>query len=102
MDLHVRVVSQHPPGGRCTIYAGYAEVLAACLDARTGVVISTERDAHGSGFPSLLVNGLSIQPADGVILMPADLCAMLAEAGQDEKALAWPARPRPWSRPWNA
>lgn len=28
MDLHVRVVSQHPPGGRCTLYAGYAEVLA--------------------------------------------------------------------------
>lgn len=88
MDLHVRVVSQHPPGGRCTLYAGYADVLAAYLGARADVVISTERDAHGSGFPSLLVNGLSVQPADGVILMPADLCAMLAAAGLDEKALA--------------
>lgn len=88
MDLQVRVVSQHPPGGRCALYAGYAEVLAAYLDARTEVVISTERDAHGSGFPSLLVNGLPVQPADGVILMPADLCAMLAKAGQDEKSLA--------------
>ena len=88
MDLHVRVVSQHPPGGRCSLYAGYADVLAAHLNAQTDVVITTERDAHGSGFPSLLVNGVSAQPADGVILMPADLCALLATAGQDEAALA--------------
>ena len=86
MNLEIRVVSQQPPGGRCTLYAGYAEVLAAYLDARIDVVFSTERDAHGSGFPSLLVNGLPAQPADGVILMPADLCAMLA-AGQDETIL---------------
>jgi cystathionine gamma-synthase len=88
MDLHVRVVSQHPPGGRCTLYAGYAEILAARLDARTEVVFSTERDAHGSGFPSLLLNGIPAQPADGVILMPADLCAALAAGGQDEAVLA--------------
>lgn len=88
MDLHVRVVSQHPPGGRCTLYAGYAEVLAAWLDAQAEVVFSAERDAHGSGFPSLLVNGVAVQPADGVILVPADLCAMLAGTGLDEKVLA--------------
>jgi len=88
MVLHIRVVSQHPPGGRCTLYTGYAEVLAAYMDARTEVVFSTERDAHGSGFPSLLVNGQAIQPADGVILMPADLCVVLAAAGLDETTLA--------------
>jgi cystathionine gamma-synthase len=88
MDLHVRVVSQRPPGGRCTLYAAYAAVLNACVDARVEVAISTERDAHGSGFPSMLVNGLPVQPADGVILMPADLCAILATTGLDEKALA--------------
>ncbi|OZA29911.1 MAG: hypothetical protein B7X91_00270 [Hydrogenophilales bacterium 17-64-11] len=88
MDLQVRVVSQHPPGGRCTLYAGYAEVLAARLGVQTEVVFSTERDAHGMGFPSLLVNDLAIQPADGVILMPADLCAILAAAGLDEEILA--------------
>ena len=88
MDLHVRVLSQHPPGGRCKLYAGYAEVLAANLAARTEVVFSAERDAHGAGFPSLLVNGVAVQPADGVILMPADLCATLAAAGVDKRALA--------------
>jgi len=81
MNLYVRVVSRHPPGGRCTLYADYAEVLAAYLDARTEIVLSTERDAHGSGFPSLLVNGLPVQPGDGVILMPADLCALLSGSG---------------------
>jgi cystathionine gamma-synthase len=86
MNLEIRVISQHPPGGRCTLYAGYAEVLATHLGARIEVEYSTERDAHGSGFPSLLVNGLPAQPADGVILMPADLCAMLA-AGRDETIL---------------
>jgi cystathionine gamma-synthase len=88
MALHIRVVSQHPPGGRCTLYAGYAEVLVARLGAQTEVVFSTERDAHGSGFPSLLVNGQAIQPADGVILMPVDLCAVLAAAGLDDATLA--------------
>jgi cystathionine gamma-synthase len=63
-------------------------VLAGHVDAQTEVVISSERDAHGSGFPSLLVNGCPIRPADGVILMPADLCAALAAAGLDQAALA--------------
>jgi hypothetical protein len=34
------------------------------------------------------VNGQAIQPADGVILMPADLCAVLAAAGLDDTTLA--------------
>ena len=88
MLLDIRVISQQPPGGRCSLYAGYAEVLAAHLGADTEVVFSAARDAHGAGFPSLLLNGLPVQPADGVILMPADLCAALAAAGQDEAILA--------------
>lgn len=88
MALHIRVVSQHPPGGRCTLYAAYADVLAAHVDARKEVVFSTERDAHGSGFPAMLVNGQAIQPADGVILMPVDLCVVLKAAGLDDAILA--------------
>jgi cystathionine gamma-synthase len=88
MALHIQVISQAPPGGRCSLYAGYAKVLATHLDVQTEVVFSAERDAHGSGFPSLLVNGCPVQPADGVILAPADLCAVLAAAGLDEAALA--------------
>lgn len=87
MILDVRVISQKPPGGRCALYAGYADVLAAHLAARTVVVFSAERDAHGAGFPSLRVNGDALQPADGVILMPADLCGRLAALGVDEGVL---------------
>lgn len=36
--------SRIPAGGRCTFYAGYAELRAAYLDARTEVMISAERD----------------------------------------------------------
>lgn len=32
MNLEICVVSQHPPGGRCTLYAGYAEALEAPLE----------------------------------------------------------------------
>lgn len=88
MELQVRVISQNPPGGRCGLYAAYAEVVAAHLGAATEVVFSAERDAHGAGFPSLLLNGRPVQPADGVILMPDDLCAALAAAGQEATALA--------------
>ncbi|MBT9541045.1 hypothetical protein [Thiobacillus sp.] len=66
----------------------FAEVLAAHLDTRTEVVVTSERGAHGSGFPSLWLNGLPVQPADGVILTPADVCAALAVAGQNEATLA--------------
>ncbi|MHB1354202.1 MAG: hypothetical protein ACYC5S_07745 [Thiobacillus sp.] len=87
MDIEVCVISQRPAGGRCALYAGYADVLAMHLTARTEVVFSTRRDAHGAGFPSLLMNGRAVQPADGVILMPADLCARLAALGVAEAVL---------------
>lgn len=86
--LQVRVISQQPPGGRCALYAGYAEALAEALGAQTEVVFSAERGAHGAGFPSLLINGVTIQPEDGAILMPADLRASLVAAGCDGDRLA--------------
>lgn len=81
MTLLVQVISQHPPGGRCTLYAAYAEVLARHLDADARVVVSKQRDAHGDGYPSLWLNGAALQPNDGVILMPADLLAGLQSHG---------------------
>mgnify|MGYP001104473004 FL=1 len=88
MSVHVRVISQHPPGGRCSLYAAYAEVLAAHLDTCTEVVTTTGRDAHGSGFPSLWLNGSPVQLADGVIPMSGDVCAALVVAVQNEATLA--------------
>lgn len=88
MNVHVRVISQHPPGGRCTLYAGYADVLERHLKTQAELVFSDRRDAHGEGFPSLWLNGVPIQPGDGVILMPPDVLAGLADHGVPEEDMA--------------
>jgi cystathionine gamma-synthase len=77
MTIHIRVISQQPPGGRCTLYAGYAEVMARHLGARVVMEYSEHRDAHNFGFPSLLINDLPVVPADRVMLMPGDIVAEL-------------------------
>lgn len=83
----MRIISQKPPGGRCTLYTGYAGVLERHLKAHAELVFSDRRDAHGDGFPSLWLNGNVIQPEDGVILMPADILAGLAAEGVPEEAM---------------
>lgn len=85
--MEVRVISQQPPGGRCTLYAGYAEVLRRHLAARAELIFSQTRASHGEGFPSLWLDGAAVQPEDGVILMPSDILAALAEHGLPEDAM---------------
>ena len=87
MPEPIKVISQHPPGGRCTLYALYAEELSSCLGVAKRVIHSECRDAHGEGFPALLVKGVALQPSDGVILSPEDICAGLASAGLDLSAV---------------
>ncbi len=86
MPQPIKVHSQHPPGGRCTLYALYAEELSSSLGLARRVVHTDCRDAHGEGFPALLVKGVALQPSDGVILSPEDICAGLASAGLDLSA----------------
>jgi cystathionine gamma-synthase len=88
MALHVRVISQRPPGGRCTLYAGYADALARYLGAHAEVVFNPTRDAHGEGFPSLWLNDTPVQPADGVIVMPTDITTALAACGASAGAMS--------------
>jgi cystathionine gamma-synthase len=42
----VKVISRQPPGGRCTLYARYADAVGECLGWPHSVVHSEERDAH--------------------------------------------------------
>lgn len=81
MPFHLRVLSQQPPGGRCTLYGRYAAELSSCFGAPLDIVFTDCRDAHGEGFPSLTLNGIALQPADGVILSPHDIRAALERAG---------------------
>jgi cystathionine gamma-synthase len=83
MPQPIKVHSQYPPGGRCTLYALYAEELSSSLGLARRVVHTDCRDAHGEGSPALLVKGVALQPSDGVILSPEDICAGLADAGLD-------------------
>lgn len=84
----IKVISQQPPGGRCTLYARYAQAIADVFDWSSHVVHSDCREAHGTGFPSLWIGDAALQPADGVILSPEDVAAHLAGIGIDIGRLA--------------
>lgn len=77
VPFQLRVLSQQPPGGRCTLYARYAQEISSRFGMEMDIVHTDSRDAHGTGFPSLLLNGMALQPSDGVILSPADIHAEL-------------------------
>ncbi|MBZ0105980.1 MAG: hypothetical protein K8H84_10170 [Sulfuricella denitrificans] len=83
MPQPIKVHSQRQPGGRCTLYALYAEELSSSLGLPRRIIHTDCRDAHSEGFPSLLVRDVSLQPSDGVILSPQDICAGLTAAGLD-------------------
>lgn len=83
MPEPIKVISQQPPGGRCTLYALYAAELESCLGLSKRVIHSDCRDAHGDGFPSMVLNGVVLKPSDGVILSPEDIYASLVTAGVD-------------------
>lgn len=87
MPQPIKVHAQHPPGGRCMLYALYANELSSALNLPHRIIHSDCRDAHGEGFPSLLVKGAALQPADGVILSPQDICAGLTNAELDWSAV---------------
>ena len=84
----VMVISQQPPGGRCTLYARYADAISDVLGWNCQVVPSECREAHAKGFPSLWIGDAAIQPADGVILSPEDICAHLTHIGSDDARVA--------------
>lgn len=77
ITLDVRVIAQEPPGGRCSLYAGYGRALEKSLGAHFQLEISQTRDANGHGFPSIWIDGQPLMPSDGVIVMPADILAAL-------------------------
>jgi cystathionine gamma-synthase len=83
MPEPIKVISQNPPGGRCTLYALYAAELESCLGLSKRVIHSDCRDAHGDGFPSLVLKDVVLKPSDGVILSPEDICTGLKNAGID-------------------
>jgi cystathionine gamma-synthase len=74
----VKVISQQPPGGRCTLYARYADAICAATGWTHAIVHSENRDAHGEGYPSLWIRDAVLQPEDFFMLTADDICAHLA------------------------
>lgn len=77
--MKVTIVSKNPPGGRCTLYLRYAEVIAEGCGAEVEAVYPAT--ANGIEPPALLVDGRPIAPSDGLILSPTDVHSGLAGAG---------------------
>ncbi len=77
----VTLLLNDPPGGRCRLYRAYAAALAehagvCCTESPEGVPIPP-----GIRAPAILVDGRAVVPADGVIIAPDDLGAVLGSAG---------------------
>ncbi|MBI5898604.1 MAG: hypothetical protein HZB40_05210 [Rhodocyclales bacterium] len=89
----VKVISQQPPGGRCTLYARYAEAICAATGWSHAVVHSENRDAHGVGFPSLCIRDVVLQPEDFFLLTAEDVCGHL-ERLEVDSVLVRNLRPR--------
>lgn len=83
----VKVISQQPPGGRCTLYARYADAISNATGWSRSVVHSEERDAHGEGFPSLWIRDVALQPEDYFMLTADDICGHLAGLGVNAPVL---------------
>ncbi len=86
MAEQIKIIVQNPPGGRCTLYKRYAVLLESMLGMQYSIVLSERRNAHGEGYPSLVLCGQVLMPADGIMLTPEDIHAALLAAGIDLQA----------------
>jgi len=78
-QVTITVVSNNPAGGRCTLYASYAQELSAAL----GFSIRTlyPDDSHQFDAPGLLIDDSLVMPSDGVIIDVDDICHCIEQAG---------------------
>lgn len=92
---HITVVSKQPPGGRCSLYMRFAEVLNARLGGGMAVLYCDPKDGGAPREagkpegdeartepavppPALRIGDLWVSPSDGVIISPQDIAATLA------------------------
>ncbi|HEY6096027.1 MAG TPA: hypothetical protein VIU93_13845 [Gallionellaceae bacterium] len=83
MTEQIKIIVQDPPGGRCTLYTRYAILLESLLGLQRSIVLSGRRQAHGEGYPSMVLCSRVLMPADGIMLTPEDVYAALLAAGVD-------------------
>jgi cystathionine gamma-synthase len=74
-------VSKSPPGGRCTLYARYAEAVSRHFGLTVDIHCPGNEPRKGPPPPAIVIQGLVVEPFDGVIVAPEDIVAVLAKAG---------------------
>lgn len=82
--MTVTVVSKAPAGGRCTLYARYAEALSGHFGLTVGIHCPGN-EPHEGPPPAMVIRGQIVEPSDGVIVAPEDIVAVLARAGLCER-----------------
>ncbi|WP_303906643.1 hypothetical protein [Thiohalomonas denitrificans] len=90
--MKISVVSKQPPGGRCNLYMRFADAAAAAIDGRAELLYPVPRFPRPEEPlpppPALLVDRKLVEPADGVILSPEEVCAAISAAGYSGAAAA--------------
>lgn len=81
--MTVTVVSRNPPGGRCTLYARYAEALSGHCGLTVDIHCPGDAPDDGIPPPALVICGKLVAPGDGVIVSPDDIAQTLGEIGLD-------------------
>jgi cystathionine gamma-synthase len=81
----VTVVSKAPAGGRCTLYARYAEALSGHFGLTVDIHCPGDEPREGPPPPAMVIRGQVVAPSDGVIVAPEDIVAVLARADLCER-----------------
>jgi len=83
--MTVTVVSRSPAGGRCTLYARYAETLSGHFGLSVDIHCPGNEPREGPPPPAMVIRGQVVEPSDGVIVAPEDLVAALARTGLGDR-----------------
>lgn len=78
-QLTVTVLSNNPAGGRCTLYASYAQELARSLGFTMQTIYPDQNYEYSA--PGLLIDEKPVMPNDGVIIDTDDICKAIEQTG---------------------
>ena len=84
--LTLTILSNNPPGGRCTLYAQYAKELSHAFDLKIKIICPDEDHIHRA--PGLLIADRPVRPADGIMIDPDDISLVLKQAGLQSDKMA--------------
>lgn len=85
--MEITLLLNNPPGGRCRLYRAYAIALAEHASIPHMEWFDTLPTQPQLRAPAMLIDGLLVAAADGVILAPQDIGQRLALPPPDRERL---------------